>query len=76
MEEAIQFIYQEIRNHNVNIGGQINDIFPVVLIARQIPIIRNDFLEAINRLTNLGILEERENTHFLTEQGFNVIYNR
>lgn len=75
MEETIQFIYQEIRNHNVNIGGQVNDVFPEVRIARQIPTIRNNFPQAITLLTDEGILEERDNTHFLTKHGFEVIYN-
>ena len=76
MEETIQFIYQEIRNHNVNIGGQINDIFGQARIAMQTPVVRNNFPEAIRRLTNTGILEERDGEHFLTTQGFNVIYNQ
>lgn len=76
MEETIQFIYLQIRNHNVNLGGQINDIFRPAIIAGQTPVIRNNFANAITLLTNEGIFEEEENIHFLTEQGFNVIYNR
>lgn len=76
MEEAVQFIFQEIRTHNVNIGGQINDIFTPARLARQTPIIRNNFSQVIQQLTRDGVLEERDGEHFLTEQGFNVIHNQ
>ena len=76
MEETIQFIYQQIRNHNVNIGGQINDIFTQARLARLTPVIRNNFSAVIQQLTNEGILEERDNSHFLTELGFEMIYNQ
>lgn len=76
MDETVQFIYQEIRNHNVNIDGQINDIFTPARIAKQNPVIRNNFYTVIIRLTNEGILEERDNTHFLTDIGYNTIYNQ
>lgn len=76
MEETIQFIYQVIREYKVNIGGQINDLFKPARIAKQNPVIKNNFYKAISKLTNEGILEEREDIYFLTEFGFNIIYNQ
>ncbi len=75
MEETIQFIYQEIKRYNVNINAQIDDIFKPALIASQKPIIKNHFFEAIKLLKNKGVFEQKNGTHFLTEKGFNVIYN-
>ena len=78
MEETIQFIYQEIRNYNINANESIDFMFMPAKIAR-IPInIQNHLDEAILELLNRHILELREvdgkQEPFLTELGFRKIY--
>ena len=78
MKETIQYIYQEIRIHNVNVNDSIDFMFMPVKKAKRPINVQCHFEEAIQDLLNRNILALREvegkQDPFLTEQGFKEIY--
>lgn len=79
MEETIQFIFEIIRQKRINIGHFIEYKWIWHATATASPVIQNNWKEALEKMLDDGLLEEREGHNtgaFLTEQGFNVVYNQ
>ena len=66
---------EHIRNFNYDVGHAINWRSVMFLLMKQPPHIKKYLQEAVDLLVNEGILEENNGNHFLTEKGYNLVYN-
>ena len=79
MEQARNFVYEQIRQKRLNIGSFLEYKWLWQASALESPIIKNNYLKILEEMLEEGLLEEREghpNGAFLTKKGFDVVYNQ
>lgn len=76
MEETIQFIYEFIREYGVNIEQTLPQKPLNARLMKASPVVKNNFEDAVYQLIDRGILRNENGRLYLTEQGFNEVYNQ
>lgn len=74
IEQTKNFIYNFIKKYNVNVGASLPEQPFSMLVWNASPVVKNNIASAINELINQGILSEKNNSYYLTEEGYRQIY--
>ena len=75
LKQTKEFMLEHIRDFNYDVGHAINWRSVMFLLMKQPPHIKKYLQEAVDLLVNEGVLEENNGNHFLTEKGYNLVYN-